>query len=205
MKVGIIDLAINNLSSIRNAFRSLGAEVAIVSDSAGVASVSHLVLPGVGTFRAGMEQLRKRGLEEPLLTHATKGKALLGLCLGMQLFADEGTEGGRTAGLGILPGRVAHLRELGVTGRLPHVGWNEISVVRDNRLLPSNAQNPIVYFVHSYAFCTPVSSFVTSTTSYEIDIVASVERGNVFGMQFHPEKSQRSGLEILERFIKVTC
>jgi glutamine amidotransferase len=201
VKVGIVDYRVSNLTSVLQAFRHLGAEAEVVREPAQLAAFALLVLPGVGSFATGMANLHAAGLVEPIRAWAAAGKPLIGLCLGMQLLAEEGAEFGPTPGLGLMPGRVVRMTCADKSLRLPHVGWNEVDQRRDSRLLAGLGAAPAFYFVHSYCYDDPGADHVTGTCEYGGPQVAVVERGNVFGAQFHPEKSLRCGLALLANFV----
>jgi glutamine amidotransferase len=203
VRVGVIDYAISNLASVLNALRHIGVEAERVRDGQRIQEFTHLVLPGVGSFATGMANLRNYGLVEPIRVAAARSTPLLGLCLGMQLLAEEGQEYGPTAGLGLLPGRIVRIETSGSELRLPHVGWNEVTPRGPSRLLASLPAPSNFYFVHSYAYSAPDADYVTGVTDYAGTQVALVEQGNVFGAQFHPEKSQGQGMQLLKNFVAV--
>lgn len=202
-RVGIVDYAVSNLTSVLQAFRHLGAEAEVTRDPGGLADFTHLVLPGVGSFAAGMANLHAAGLVDPIRDWAAAGKPLIGLCLGMQLLSEEGEEFGPTQGLGLMPGRVVKMKPIDKTLRLPHVGWNEVERRQESRLLKGLGEAPVFYFVHSYCYHDPGADYVTGTCEYGGPQVAAIERGSIFGAQFHPEKSQKAGLALLVNFIAV--
>ncbi len=202
-KVGIIDYGMGNLQSVRNAFEYLGVQVDILSDSKDLSKVSHMVLPGVGSFAEGMKNLRSAGWDQALLAIHGK-KPFLGICLGMQLMADKGSEGGDSEGLGLIPGSVSRLQETGL--RIPHVGWNNIQISTPGKLF--NEQMAVdYYFVHSYKFETAKKEHVIATCDYgeTFCCVAGSDEHLSYGVQFHPEKSHHSGLRILKQFLKLNC
>ncbi len=199
---GIIDSGICNLSSVLNAVRLLGFAAESTSDPDALPRYSHLILPGVGSFPKGMESLRALGMDQSIIAAAAAGKPLLGVCLGMQLLAGEGAEFGPTRGLGLIPGKVDLLTPSSAEFRLPHIGWNDVKPVGDFRLfrdLPDPV--PSFYFVHSYGFNAPSAAEVSALTDHGGPVVAAVEKDNVYGVQFHPEKSQRCGLALLTNFM----
>lgn len=202
LKVGIIDYGISNLTSVHNAMLALGTEAIIISKYEDFYSCTHLILPGVGTFSRGMANLRELGFDILIKEAVAQGKPLLGICLGMQLLADEGVEIEDTEGLGLIPGKVLRISAEELL-RLPHMGWNNVQVLNKSSLFKDVVENSDFYFVHSYAYSEIESSFVSAVSDYGNKIVAAVEQGNVFGVQFHPEKSQACGLKILENFIKI--
>jgi glutamine amidotransferase len=199
----LIDYGISNLRSVQKAFEHLGTEVTLTSDRDQVMRADKLILPGVGAFSAGMEGLRQRGLIERIKQQAQAGVPLLGICLGMQLLFEESEEVGQgfqpEPGLGLLAGRVVRLR--GAEIHIPHMGWNQLQPVRESSLLRGIAPGAYAYFVHSYV-CEPVdASAILATTDYGQDVASVVGEDKVWGIQFHPEKSQRTGLRVLRNFI----
>lgn len=203
IRVGVIDYSISNLASVLNALRHIGVEAERVRDGQRIDQFTHLVLPGVGSFATGMANLRDYGLIEPLRAAAARGTPLLGMCLGMQLLAEEGEEYGPTVGLGLLQGRIVRIETGCSELRLPHVGWNDVTPRDKSRLLADLPTTSNFYFVHSYAYSAPDADYVTGVTDYAGPQVALVEQGNLFGAQFHPEKSQKHGLQLLKNFVAV--
>lgn len=201
-RIAIIDSNICNLSSVINAVGVLGYAAESTTDPDKLSQFTHLILPGVGSFGKGMEALRATGMDQAIRAAATAGKPLLGVCLGMQLLAEQGTEFGTTAGLGLIPGSVDRLSPSSPSFRVPHIGWNEVTTVGDPVLfrdMPDSA--PSFYFVHSFGFADLQAAAVTALTDHGGPVVAAVARGNVHGVQFHPEKSQRCGLALLKNFV----
>lgn len=196
--IAIVDYGIGNLGSVTKAFRHVGAQTVLSGDPAVLRAAEALVLPGDGAFGATMDEVRSRGLVEVLLESAAAGTPLLGICIGMQLLFEESEEHGRHAGLGLLPGRVRRL-----TGDLPvpHMGWNRLHRRRAHALLGGIADGAHVYFVHSY-YCDAAREDVVATSDYGLEFPAIVGRGNVLGVQFHPEKSQGVGLEMVRNFVR---
>lgn len=195
--VTIIDYGMGNIRSIQNALEWLGLSHQLSSDPLTVERSKKLLLPGVGSFREAMENIRERGLAEPIKIAAEKGTPLLGICLGMQLLADAGTEDGPSAGLGLISGEVIRLSDAG--GPIPHVGFNEAKTQKESRLFASQ-HSADYYFVHSYHLRCKDPADIAATTNYGLEFVSSVERRNIFGAQFHPEKSQSNGLNLLRNF-----
>ncbi len=204
--ITMIDYGGSNLRSAQKAFEAVGGRVRISDDPDVVRRAERLVLPGVGAFGAGMEALRRRGLDEATREAVGRGAPLLGICLGMQFLFDESDEMGRHAGLGLLPGRVVRFPDgvLGPDGRplkVPHMGWNEIAHDGCHPLLAGVAFGAHAYFVHSY-YCQPAErQCVLAWADYGGPFAAVVARGRVYGIQFHPEKSHRVGLGILRNFV----
>jgi len=200
----IIDYGIGNLRSIEKAFQQVGAEVLRTDDPQAVRDAERLVLPGVGAFGACIDEIRNRELEAPILDAIDAGTPFLGVCVGMQLLFESGHEKGVHEGLGVLPGRVKHFHDAaGGTDEdliVPHMGWNTIEPTRDHPLLAGMEKPAYVYFVHSYHAVADEPDDVLATTTHGHDVPAVVQRGNVHGVQFHPEKSQSAGLRLLENF-----
>lgn len=202
--ISILDYGIGNIASVRNALDFLEVPNEIIADAAQVVTCSHLLLPGVGAFAPAMCALHDAGLADAVLEHAkVRQRPLLGICLGMQLLLGESFEAGVHPGLGLVEGSVRPLA--GVVGTLvvPHVGWNDVRPTRESCLLESGTTPQSFYFVHSYYCDVSDPAQVTGTTEYGILFPATLQRDNVFGCQFHPEKSQRHGLAILQRFSRV--
>jgi glutamine amidotransferase len=200
MPVLVIDHGLCNLDSIARALQECGGRVVVSSDPAAIRDAARLVLPGVGSFAAGMANLRGRGLEAALHDSlARHPRPLLGICLGLQLLADWGTEGGEVRGLGLIPGRVERLPA--VPGeRLPHIGWNQVHPDRDHPLFRGIADGADFYFVHSFALkCGGEHRLATG--AYAGGFTAAAVAGPVCGVQFHPEKSQRVGFALLRNFL----
>lgn len=210
MKVGVIDYGVGNLGSVMRALEGLGAAPVLVTKPAEMGAAGSLILPGVGNFADCARLLHAGGWAPALLDEVQgAGKPLLGVCVGMQLLASRSMEGadGLTpegvAGLGLIPGRVEHLRALGCTARVPHVGWNGISRCADEvALLRGIPDGTDFYFVHSYAFVPDDPAHLLATTDYGAAVTALVGRGHIWGTQFHPEKSSRAGFRLLRNFIQ---
>ena len=198
MKVAVIDYGLGNLGSVRRAIAELGAEPVLADKPEQLAAADRVILPGVGSFADGMALLRKRGWVGAL--RETR-KPVLGICLGMQLLASRGTEGGDTEGLDLIPGKVIGLDTLGCGLRIPHVGWNSVAVDDPSRILRGITSGTDFYFVHSYVFQPREATDVVATTSYGVPVTAVVGRANVMGTQFHPEKSSKAGFRVLRNFL----
>ena len=197
----LVDSGICNLASVVRAFERVGAPVRTVSRPEEFASATAVVLPGVGAFGDGMESLRARRLVEPLRRAAAEGTPLLGICLGMQLLLEESEEHGRHAGLGLLPGRVVRLLADRPGFRVPNIGWCDATPARDGVLFPADMKAVPFYFVHSY-HAEIQTDHVAATIEFSgRPVTAALEHGNVFGVQFHPEKSQDAGLDMLARWV----
>ena len=205
MSVAIIRYGMGNVKSVANALRELGADPLVTDDPADLAHAEAIVLPGVGAFRKGMEHLERAGFIPALREQVLgAGKPFLGICLGMQLLAEESLEHGRTAGLGWIPGRVVRIEPTDPACRVPHMGWNELAVRRpDGVLFQGFDKTPSFYFVHSYHLAADAPDSVAATCDHGGELTAAVERGNVLGVQFHPEKSQKAGLKLLQNFLNM--
>jgi glutamine amidotransferase len=210
MKVGIINYGVGNLGSIMRALEELRVTPTLINRARDMHSMDCLILPGVGNFADCAKLLDKGGWAEALKDEVeAAGKPLLGICVGMQLLATYSMEGidldtpNGVAGLGLIPGRVEHLRTLGCDLRVPHVGWNDVTPVSSHGGLFDGVPNGTdFYFVHSYAFIADDAINVLAVTEYGIPVTAAVKRGNVWGTQFHPEKSSRGGSRLLRNFIE---
>lgn len=197
--MGIIRGPFGNVTSVLNAFRYLGSEPALIQEPRDFAGVSHLVLPGVGSFSAAMAFLEAAYLVEPIQRHAEAGDAVLGICLGCQLLMESGTEGGYRTGLGLIPGEVRPLAERAIGLPLPHTGWNYVS--SSSLAVHVMGMATDYYFFNHEFFINPSEpENVVATTEYGGHIPVAVSRENVWGVQFHPEKSQVAGLSILRTF-----
>lgn len=202
-QVVIIDYGMGNLWSVQSAFAELGAQARLSSDPAVVESASCLVLPGVGSFRKAMEHLRQRQLDVALKAAMSRPDTkLLGICLGMQLLADSGTEDGRTEGLGFIEGRVEALSQHVPNGlKVPHIGFNSVAAPASGRLFQGVAPQSDFYFVHSFHVVPSAYAERFGYVHYGVDLAATYEDGRVFATQFHPEKSQTNGLSLLKNFL----
>lgn len=195
--VGIINYGMGNLRSVSNAFEHIGFDTRYVETSDQVSEVSHLVVPGVGAFHTAMGRLVDLGLDQAIREFAASGRPVLGLCLGMQLLGSAGTEGSGSEGLGLIPGTI---RRLPAGRPIPHVGWNSMSTEKSHPILERVKSGRDFYFVHSFWFDPADESDVLGRTDYGSAFPCAVARDNVVGFQFHPEKSQVNGLQILENF-----
>lgn len=202
MNVGIVNFGLGNIASVHKAVETVGHRAFILDDPAHLAGTDRIILPGVGAFGDGMLRLERGGWVGPIHDAAVARKPLLGICLGMQFLADSGTEGGECKGLGLIPGTIVSLRELGCSERVPHVGWNETRTRREDELFAGLPGTNDYYYVHSYAFRAGSDEDVLATVDYGCEITAVVRRASVWGTQFHPEKSSKAGLHLLRNFIE---
>jgi len=193
----LIDYGMGNLRSVSKALEKVGFSVKVSSDPEEVKKAEVLVLPGVGAFRDAMENLEKLGLLKEILKHIEKGKPYMGICLGFQLLFERSYEFGETEGFGVLEGEVVLLPP---KVKVPHIGWNQLWRQKPSDLLNGIKEGEYFYFVHSYHVVPKRQDIVLTTTDYGIDFVSSIEYENIFAVQFHPEKSQKAGLRLLENF-----
>jgi len=203
-KVSVVDYGMSNLDSVARAIEECGGTPVIVGRSQDLEDATRIVLPGVGAFGDGMRNIRERGIDRVLRDQVVeKGIPLLGICLGMQLLATTGYEGGATEGLGLIDGEVRRLERDAPATRIPHVGWNQVDFVRESPLFAGIRSGGDFYFVHSYHFVCSDDKDVLATTPYCGAFVSVVSKGYIWGVQFHPEKSQRLGHQLLRNFISL--
>ena len=201
--IRIIDYGVGNLFSLRSSLRAIGIDADYTGNPAEIRKADKLILPGVGAFRDAREALRSTGLDRVVQEEAGKGKPLMGICLGMQMLFDRSYEYGEYEGLGLIPGEIVPME-----GRIPkdlpipHIGWNELMLKQPIPLMKNTANGDYVYFVHSYYAETP-AEYVIATTDYGVEMTAAVQKDNVYGCQFHPEKSSEVGLSILKAFCEL--
>jgi len=208
MNVTIVDYQSGNISSVINSFTEVAkskVNLEVTADLTKIKSSDKIVLPGQGSFKSCVDSLNSiTGLVETLNEFAiTNKKPLLGICVGLQMFADVGFEEMETKGLGWISGKVSKIDNQNGKFKLPHIGWNEIEIVKQSKIFKDIANKSHMYFVHSYEFIPDDKSVISATTDYSSKIVCSVERENLFGTQFHPEKSDKIGLKIIENFINL--
>ena len=200
--IAVIDYGAGNLKSVKNALDHLGAANMRASTAKEILLADAVILPGVGEFGTAMAELERRGIKEAVIEAANGGRPLLGICLGMQLLFEAGEESPGAKGLGILPGRVPRFpAEMGL--KIPHMGWNSVMPLKENRLLDGLPKGSYMYFVHSFYVKAAERAAVSAISEYGLIFDAAVERGNIFGCQFHPEKSGAAGLVILKNFIEI--
>ncbi len=199
--IAIVDYGVGNLFSLRSSFAAIGAEAVVSGDAAVLRTADRLILPGVGAFGDAAEKLRASGLDAVVTEEARRGKPLLGICLGMQLLFDRSFEYGEHAGLGLIPGEVRPIADVIPAGlKIPHIGWNALHfTARKSPLFRYIHEGDCVYFVHSF-YAAGCEDSVIASAEYGAELTAAVQRDNVFGCQFHPEKSGRVGLNILRAF-----
>lgn len=199
--IAIINYGLGNLHSVQKAAAYTGGEAMVTDDPNVILEADKVILPGVGAFADGMKGLKTRGLVPVVQEAAALGKPLLGICLGMQLLFEESEEQGQHQGLGLLPGQVVLFKQPGL--KVPQIGWNQVEFSRPSSLMDGVQNGDYFYFNHSY-YCLPQDAGdVITITDYGNQFASSVERGTVFGVQFHPEKSQKTGLQILKNFVEL--
>jgi imidazole glycerol-phosphate synthase subunit HisH len=206
MNITIVDYNSGNISSVINSFKEVAQDkvnIEVTSDLNKIKLSDKVVLPGQGSFKSCVDALNNiEGLVNTLNEFAiNQKKPLLGICVGLQMFADIGYEETETKGLGWIPGKVSKIDNQDGKYKLPHIGWNQINIVKESKIFKNIDNNSHMYFVHSYEFIPSDKNVISATTDYSTNIVCSVEKENLFGTQFHPEKSDKMGLRIIENFI----
>lgn len=200
--IAIVDYGVGNLFSLNCSLAAIGAEVVVTSDRLVLENADHILLPGVGAFEDAARKLREAGLDQVLLRLAKQGKPLLGICLGMQLLFDKSYEYGEHPGLGLIPGEVIPMAgTIPADLKIPHIGWNALHFQKPHPLLQGIREGDCVYFVHSY-YAARCDDAVIATAEYGKELTAAVAHRNVYGCQFHPEKSGPVGLAILKAFLE---
>ncbi len=197
--LAIIDYGMGNLRSVQKGFQKVGYDALVTRDPGAIADAEGVVLPGVGSFRMCMDNLRNYGLIKPILNSVESGKPFLGICLGYQVLFTEGEEFGRCPGLGLLEGKVVRFGQ-GI--KVPHMGWNQVKIARKPPILEHFSDGSYLYFVHSYYVVPEDEGLIATTTEYSVEFASAIWADNLFATQFHPEKSQELGLGVLERFGK---
>ena len=205
--IAIIDYGVGNLFSLKSSFRAIGEEAVVTSDPDVIRAADRVVLPGVGAFEDAARKLRESGMAEVVLREAREGKPLLGICLGMQMLFERSYEYGEHEGLGLIPGSVRPIKEahdrVGISLKIPQIGWNALDFGgRQSELWKYIKEGDYVYFVHSF-YGADCDASVIATTEYGVPLTAAVQNGNVYGTQFHPEKSGNVGLSILRAFCEI--
>ena len=208
MNVTIVDYNSGNISSVINSFKEVSqdkASIEVTSDLNKIKLSDKVVLPGQGSFKSCVDALNKiNGLTEALHEFAINyKKPLLGICVGLQMFADIGYEETETKGLGWISGKVSKIDNQNGKYKLPHIGWNQINIVKESKIFKDIENKSHMYFVHSYEFIPNDKSVTTATTDYSTNIVCAIEKENIFGTQFHPEKSDKTGLNIIDNFLSL--
>ena len=208
MNITIVDYSSGNIRSVINSFKEVcnnKYKINVSSDLKIISNSDKIVLPGQGSFKSCIEALNKiEGLNETLIQFVfDQKKLLLGICVGMQMFADVGYEETETKGLGWISGNVSKIDNQSGKFKLPHIGWNEITITKNSNIFKNIDNKSHMYFVHSYEFVPEEKSVISSTTDYSTSIVCSVEKENIFGTQFHPEKSDKLGLKFIENFVSI--
>ena len=206
MDVTIVDYKSGNISSVINSFKEVAKDkvnIEVTSDLNKIKSSDKVVLPGQGSFKSCIDGLNSiNGLIDTLSEFALNNKKpLLGICVGLQMFADIGYEETETKGLGWISGKVSKIDNQGGKFKLPHIGWNQINIIKDSKIFKGIENNSHMYFVHSYEFVPENKNVIAATTDYSSNIVCSIEKENIFGTQFHPEKSDKMGLKIIKNFL----
>ena len=208
MNVTIVDYNSGNISSVINSFKEVAKDkvnIEVTSDLNKIKSSDKVVLPGQGSFKSCVEALKSiDGIVDALNEFAiNKKKPLLGICVGLQMLADTGYEETETKGLGWISGKVSKIDNQNGKYKLPHIGWNQINIIKDSKIFKDIENNSHMYFVHSYEFIPENKNVISAITNYSSDIICSVEKENIFGTQFHPEKSDKLGLQIINNFINL--
>ena len=196
----IIDYGVGNLHSVQKAVEHVGGKAVVTNDSETIMGADKVILPGVGAFKDGFDGLQKRNLVSVIKDYTTTGKPLLGICLGMQLLFEESEEQGIHQGLGLVPGRVIIFTDPSL--KIPQIGWNTLTLKKESPLFSGLRTGDYVYFNHTYYCCPQENEDTLTSTDYGISFSSAVNRGNVYGVQFHPEKSQKIGLKILQNFVE---
>lgn len=199
--IAIIDYGAGNLHSVKNALDFLDAPSTVTGSAEEILSADKVILPGVGAFGNAMQCLRKNGLDKVVLKTADKGTPLLGICLGLHLMFEGSEESPDVKGLGLFKGKIVKIPDCGL--KIPHMGWNNLEITKDSRILKNIGNNPFVYFVHSYYLKAEDESIVSAYTDYGEKLAVAVEDKNVFATQFHPEKSGDTGMQILKNFTEL--
>ena len=203
MKVGIVDYGRGNIRSVENAFLAIGADTVLITSPEQLQDITHLVLPGQGEFGDCAANLKKQGMFEAIQKWTSEDKPYLGICVGYQLIFEKSVESPSAEGLGLLPGTVKRFPDVGL--KIPHMGWNSISPSHpDDALWKDMPANPFFYFVHSYYPEPSDTEHIAASCDYAVSFAAAVRRGNLVATQFHPEKSQHNGLQLLRNFLAVT-
>lgn len=197
--VAIVDYGAGNLQSVKNALNFIGAESLVTNNAEEIEAADGVILPGVGSFGDAMHSMRTSGLVGAVKAAATSGKPFLGICLGLQLLFESSQESPGVEGLGVLKGKILKIPDLGL--KVPHMGWNSLKIANNTGIFKELPQEPYVYFVHSFYLSAANKDEVSATTQYGVAIDAAVAKANLFGTQFHPEKSGDAGIQMLRNFV----
>ncbi len=201
--IAIVDYGVGNLFSLISSFKKIGVDIVVTSDPEVIKSADRIILPGVGAFEDAAKKLRDSGLDNVLINEAKNGKKLMGICLGMQMLFETSFEYGQHKGLGLLKGNIIPMKDsIPNDLKIPHIGWNALHFTRDSNLFKHIRQNDCVYFVHSF-YATDCDDSVIATAEYGKELTAAVQKDNIMGCQFHPEKSGEVGLNILRAFCEM--
>ncbi|MDO4608996.1 MAG: imidazole glycerol phosphate synthase subunit HisH [Clostridia bacterium] len=201
--IAIIDYGVGNLFSLISSFKKIGADITVTADPEVIKAADGIILPGVGAFEDAAKKLRDTGLDKVVIAEAQNGKKLMGICLGMQMLFEKSFEYGEHKGLGLLKGNIIPMQNTIPNNlKIPHIGWNALHLTRDSEIFKYINANDCVYFVHSY-YAADCDDSVIATAEYGKELTAAVQNGNIFGCQFHPEKSGEVGLNILRAFCEM--
>lgn len=201
--IAIIDYGAGNIQSVYKALKFIGAECKVTSDKDEILNADGAILPGVGSFGDAMDTMTKRGIKDTIIEYTKSGKPFLGICLGLQLLFPESEESPNVKGLDIFKGTITKIPNQNRTLKIPHMGWNNISIKQKNGIFKDIEGEPYVYFVHSFYLQAEDKDIVAATTQYGVEIDAAVQKGNIIATQFHPEKSGEVGLKMLKNFVEM--
>lgn len=201
MKIGIIDYKAGNLFSIKKIIEDLDFEATIISEAKDIKNFDKYILPGVGSFKKAMINLKNNNMFDEIMNSAEQKKLILGICLGMQIMLEEGNEDGKTKGFGFFKGEVKHLRDIGCKLKLPHIGWNNLEILKDHPMFKNIENKSDFYFANNYV-ATNVKEETVSQTNYDIVLASAIAKENIWGVQFHPEKSSFGGKMLISNFLK---
>lgn len=201
--IAIIDYGAGNIQSVYKALKFIGADCKVTSDKDEILNADGAILPGVGSFGDAMDTMTKRGIKDTIIEYTKSGKPFLGICLGLQLLFPESEETPGVKGLDIFKGTITKIPNQNRTLKIPHMGWNNISIKQKNGIFKDIEGKPYVYFVHSFYLKAQDKDIVAATTQYGIEIDAAVQKGNIIATQFHPEKSGEVGLKMLKNFVEM--
>ena len=205
-KIGIIDYGISNIYNVVQAFDYIGAKTILITSKKNISQVDHLVLPGVGAFERGITALKEKDLYTSICDYIKADNPFLGICLGMQLLLTKSFEFGEHDGLNIIAGKVKKIPKKNkddIKNKIPHIGWNNLDAIKNTKLLSNIDENDYMYFVHSYSVVCNINNIIATTNYNNIRIAAVIGSNNCYGCQFHPEKSGKKGLKILDNFLKI--